>query len=78
MLRLRHDDEFSCALWDQGFRVVAADLDPKFGTVQKESWTKQLLEAGVLGVGGAANPFVKDTNSPENLVCCMRVCLHER
>jgi hypothetical protein len=83
MLRLRHDEDFSRALWDKGFRFVGCDLDPTSVAPDKEAWTQQVLSAGVLpdgagGVGGggggggvagvAANPFAEDPNSPEMLV----------
>jgi hypothetical protein len=87
MLRLRHDEDFSRALWDKGFRLVACDLDPTAAAPEKEAWTKQVLAAGVLpdgaggvggsgGVGGgvagvAANTFAGDPNSPEMLLAWM-------
>jgi hypothetical protein len=84
MLRLRHDEDFSRTLWDTGVRFVGCDLDPTAAAPEKESWTQQVLSAGVLadgvdgggdggggggGVAGvAANPFAEDPNSPEMLV----------
>ena len=84
MLRLRHDEDFSRALWDKGFRFVGCDLDPTAASPEKETWALQVLSAGVLpdgagdvgGAGGgggrvagvAANPFAEDPNSPEMLV----------
>ncbi len=84
MLRLRHDEDFSRALWDKGFRFVGCDLEPSAAAPEEESWTAQVLSAGVLpdGAGGvrgggsvgvgaagvAANPFAEDPNSPEMLV----------
>jgi hypothetical protein len=58
MLRLRHDEDFSRALWDKGIRFVGCDLDPTAAAApEKEAWTQQVLSAGVLpdgagGVGG--------------------------
>ena len=80
MLRLRHDEDFSRALWDKGFRFVACDLDPSAPAPENASRTQQGRSAGVLAdgtVGGgggggggvvAANPFAEDANSPEMLV----------
>jgi hypothetical protein len=84
MLRLRHDEDFSRALWGKGVRFVGCDLDPPAAAPDKQAWTQQVLSAGVLsdgagGVGGgggggggvagvAANPFAEDPNSPEMLV----------
>ena len=60
MLRLRHDADFSEAMWDKGFRLVACDLDP----------TARAAAAAAGGAGGggqaAANPFAQE--SPEELV----------
>jgi len=84
MLRLRHDEDFSRALWDKGFRFVACDLDPAAPAPEIESRT-EVRSAGVLagstggggggGGGGivaatvvAANPFAEDANSPGMLV----------
>ena len=59
MLRLRHDADFSEAMWDKGFRLVACDLDP----------TARAAAAAAGGAGGggqaAANPFAQE--SPEEL-----------
>jgi len=63
----------------RGFRIVVADLNPiPSGSTSKESWTQEVLTAGVLngkegegGGGGAFNPF-DDSNSPEE------VCVRER
>ena len=80
MLRLRHDEDFSRALWDKGFRFVACDLDPAAPPPENASRTEQGRSAGVLadGTGGggggggggvvAASPFAEDANSPEMLV----------
>jgi hypothetical protein len=57
MLRLRHDEDFSRALWDKGFRFVACDLDPAAAAAEeKASLTEEpeLRSSGVLadGAGG--------------------------
>ena len=56
MLRLRHDEDFSRALWDKGFRFVACDLNPAAAAVEKASLTEEpaLRSSAVLadGAGG--------------------------
>ena len=57
MLRLRHDEDFSRALWDKGFRFVACDLDPAAAAAEeKASLTEEseLRSSGVFadGAGG--------------------------
>ena len=37
MLRLRHDEDFSRALWDKGFRFVACDLDPAAAAAEEKA-----------------------------------------
>ena len=58
MLRLRHDEDFSRALWDTGFRFVACDLDcntdPAAAAAETSAWTSQLRSAGVLADGAGA------------------------
>jgi hypothetical protein len=78
VLRLRHDADFSRALWDKGFRFVAAHLDP-LGVAPRgrDEWVTAatgLLSgtspgggAGPGGGGQAANPF-DDSRDPEKLV----------
>jgi hypothetical protein len=78
VLRLRHDADFSRALWDKGFRFVAAHLDP-LGVAPRgrDEWITAatgLLSgtspgggAGQGGGGQAANPF-DDSRDPARLV----------
>jgi hypothetical protein len=69
VLRLRHDADFSRALWDKGFRFVAAHLDPLLvAPLDRDEWISSatgLLSgtspgggAGPGGGGQAANPFI--------------------
>jgi len=78
VLRLRHDADFSRALWDKGFRFVGAVLDPlRVAPLDRDEWITAatgLLSgttpgggAGQGGGGQAANPF-DDSRDPEMLV----------
>jgi hypothetical protein len=78
VLRLRHDADFSRALWDKGFRFVGALLDPlRVAPRDRDEWITAatgLLSgtspgggAGQGGGGQAANPF-DDSRDPEKLV----------
>jgi hypothetical protein len=78
VLRLRHDADFSRALWDKGFRFVAAHLDPlRVAPLDRDEWISSatgLLSgtspgggAGQGGGGQAANPF-DDSRDAEMLV----------
>jgi hypothetical protein len=69
VLRLRHDADFSRALWDKGFRFVAALLDPlRVAPRGRDEWIAAatgLLSgtspgggAGQGGGGQAVNPFI--------------------
>ena len=81
MLRLRHDADFSCALWKKGYRFVACDLDPQGVHADKEAWIAKVREAGVLpatgasgqgsvmAAGQAANPWADATPAEELLLC---------
>ena len=78
VLRLRHDADFSRALWDKGFRFVGALLDPlRVAPRDRDEWitaatgllsgTSPEGGAGKGGGGQAANPF-DDSRDPEMLV----------
>ena len=78
VLRLRHDADFSRALWDKGFRFVGALLDPlRVAPRDRDEWitaatgllsgTSPEGGAGKGGGGQAANPF-DDSRAPEKLV----------
>jgi hypothetical protein len=78
VLRLRHDADFSRALWDKGFRFVAAHLDPLLvAPLDRDEWitaatgllsgTSPEGGAGKGGGGQAANPF-DDSRDPAKLV----------
>jgi hypothetical protein len=78
VLRLRHDADFSRALWEKGFRFVAAHLDPLgVAPLDRDEWISSATGflsgtspgggAGQGGGGKAANPF-DDSRDPEKLV----------
>ena len=56
MLRLRHDADFSRALWNRGYRFVACDLDPQAqgAREEREAWIAEVRAAGVLAADGAS------------------------
>ena len=75
-LRLRHDGDFSEALWDKGFRFVAVDLDPLRDPPALATWRREVAAAGLVpalaggssgGGGGAvaANSFAADSDDAQ-------------